>query len=216
MTTMENMTTPNQKVNETPYTSPCKMGGRGEYFKEGMRVMFFNIENVDLPAFAVGKLGNKLDPITPTFNIVWEKPNIDPWEEHEGYFNKNPLILHPDRVQNKILVWEVVHEARLLVYGARIQQAASIDHRSIGMLDPESIKEVRLEKYTLDPKQLAINELIDEYSRETSVIIQQPINPKPDLFEIPADLYKEAKIRIKEHMKQVNQLEASLGILPTL
>jgi hypothetical protein len=112
---MEDMTTPNQKVNETPYTSPCKMGGGGEYFKEGMRVMFFNIENVDLPAFAVGKLGNRLDPTTQTFNVVWENPTLDPWEEYEGYFNKNPLILHPERVRNEIQVREAVHEARLLL-----------------------------------------------------------------------------------------------------
>jgi hypothetical protein len=192
------------------------MGGGGEYFKEGMKVMFFNIENVDLPAFAIGKLGNKLDPNTPTFNVVWEKPNIDPWDEHEGYFDKNPLILHPDRVKNEIVVREAVHEARLLIYAARIRQAASIDPRSIGIIDPETINEVRLEKYTLDPRELDIRKLINEYNRETSALIQQPANPKPDIFEIPADLYKEAKIRIKEHMKQVNHLEASMGMIPTL
>lgn len=210
------MTTPNQKTNETPYTSPCKVGGGGVYFEEGMRVMFVNIENVDLPAFAIGKLGNRLDPTTPTFNVIWETPNVDPWDEREGYYNKNPLILHPDQVKNEIMVREAVHEARLLMYGARIRQAASIDQRSIGIIDPESIKELHIEKCVWDPKEININKIIDGHNRETYGMIQQPDNPKPEIFEIPADLYKEAKIRINEHMKQVNQLEASMGMIPAL
>jgi hypothetical protein len=76
MNTTNNMTTPNRKVNETQYTSPCKIGGGGEYFREGMRVMFFNIRNVDLPAFAVGVLGNRVDPNTPAFNVTWENPIV--------------------------------------------------------------------------------------------------------------------------------------------
>ncbi len=180
------MTTPNKQVNEAPYTSPCKMGGGGEYFKEGMKAMFFNIRNVDLPAFAVGVLSNKLDLNTPTFNVIWDKPTVDPWDEHEGYFDNNPLILHPDRVQYEIKVREAVHEARLIMYGARIRQASSIDNRSISMIDYEAVKELQLGTYTIDRKELEISKLVDGYNRETCDLIQQPINPKQETVEIPA------------------------------
>ncbi len=212
----EIMTTPNQKMSETPYTSPCKVGGGGEYFEEGMRVMFFNIANVDLPAFAVGKLDNRLDPNVPTFNVVWEQPSLDPWDQHEEDFDNEPLILHPDRIQNEIQVREIVHEARLLMYGARIRHAVSIDQRSVGTIVPDSIKELHLEKYDLGSQILNIRERINKYNRETCAIIQQPVSPKRDRMEIPADLYRVAESRINEHMKQVNQLEASMGIIPSL
>jgi hypothetical protein len=210
------MTTPIQKKNENLYTSPCKMGSGGKYFQEGMRVMFFNIENVDVPAFAIGKLGKRLDPNIPRFDISWEEPMVKPWEEYEEYFNNNPLILHPDRMQSEIKVREAVHEAQLLMYGTRIRQATSIDPRSIETIHEETISDLGLEIVVPNMKILEINEWINECNRDTWVSLQQQAQPKTDQISIPANLYQEAQTRIIEHMKMVNHFKTSMSVFPGL
>ena len=129
--------------------------------------MFFNIENVDVPAFAIVKLGKRLDPDIPRFDISWEEPMVKPWEEYEEYFNNNPLILHPDRMQFEIKVREAIHEARLLMYGTRIRQATSIDPRSVGTIHEETISDLGLEIVVPNMTLLGINEVIKEENRDT-------------------------------------------------
>jgi hypothetical protein len=102
------------------------------------------------------------------------------------------------------------------VYGARIRQAVSVNPHSIGVLDPTAIKEFNINVCETEPEEIDISDTITKYNRETCLLIKQKEDRQSDSMEIPANVYWEAKVRIKELMMTVNQLQASMGANPKL
>ena len=114
-------------TNDTTMPSPVKL--TKPIYKEGMRVMFVNTINFRLPAFAIGTLGTRKDPSeeppTVTFNMEWDVPPPSD-AAFNDYFDEDALILDDLDRDDEIDVRELVHESRLVTYGAHVRDAITL------------------------------------------------------------------------------------------
>ena len=137
-------------TNDTTMPSPVKL--TKPIYKEGMRVMFVNTINFRIPAFAIGTLGTRKDhneePPTVTFNMEWDVPPPSD-AAFNDYFDEDALILDDLDRDDEIDVRELVHESRLVTYGAHVRDALSLAP------GPEAYRD-ELEEYGLDNTQYGV------------------------------------------------------------
>ena len=198
---------------ETPYQSPCKVGGTTEYFEEGMKVMFHNNTNVDMPAFAIGTLEECLDDDRRKFKITWETKGVDPWEDYQEHFNNVPFIIHPDRKDQEIIFRELVHQTRLLAYSARIRKMVGVTDKSLKLVSARLIRGLHIESVGYDLTPLELTEIVENHNRETCNLMKNEARAtkeaddetEPKGMYIPAEIYNEAQIRVVERLKQIEQ-----------
>ena len=175
-------------IDETMTLSPVKL--TKTIYKEGMRVMFVNTINFRIQAFAVGTLGRKKDPSeeppTITFDMEWEDPPPSDAALND-YFDNEPLILDDLDRDDEIDVRDLVHESRLVTYGAHVRDALTLTP------GPEAYQR-ELENYGLDntaysvPFYAARNLITDINSRIRRA--PQTTITQTNTVPLPMDLYE--------------------------
>ena len=179
--------------NETPIQSPVKL--TKPIYKEGMRVMYVNTINFRLPAFATGILGSKKETSEEDsvviVNIQWEDPPPSD-AALEEYFDEDPLILDDLDKDDEIDVRELVHESRLVAYGAHVRDAVTLTP------GPEAYRK-ELKQYGLDDTvygvpYYAARKLIADINNRITRIPQATITDT-NVVPLPLELY--APIRDK-------------------